>query len=500
MSTSHSIGTHPTAGAKPRGGRELAFFSQDHRRLAWAYAIVIGLALIVGIVLAVGLALQPLAGRDAATDATNYRQLYTMHGLVMVFLVALPALPGIVGNWLLPEKLGVDEMAWPRLNLLALQMLVIGGACFLVAFFATPLDTGWSFGLPFALESTSSVAWGLLGIVFVGASLATQGANIVATVVTSRVQGRCWSDLPFFGWALGAAGLVQALVTPVLLVALALLFAQRSGASDVFSAGGADVAFDQWFWFWAHPAFGSMVLASLAVIGEVVGEHGDRPKGASAASVLSIAALTVFSFGGWGIHVLGRGDGQAFDVASSGLVLVSGVPLVVLIVDWVMTLARGEARGTTALGYAATSTTAFVLGALAGAFCVVLPTGAYLADTSFPTGAMHFLVVGGVLGALFAGVHHLWPRWFGVPVREGWGKFACFLYFVGMVLAFVPLCVRGYLGQPRRTLDVVVADERWSWYAIAGAIVLFGGVTFALWNLLRTMLDSRAALARTEGE
>ncbi|MBI5433415.1 MAG: cbb3-type cytochrome c oxidase subunit I [Planctomycetes bacterium] len=501
MNSSHSIGsTNPGAAAKPSVGGELWLFTQDHRRLAWMYAIVIGLSLVVGTVLAVGLGLQPLTGRGTAADAESYRRLYSMHGLVMVFLVALPALPGIVGNWLLPERLGVDEMAWPRMNLLAFQLLLVGCVFFLVAFFATPLDTGWDFALPYALKSNSSVAWGMLGIVFVGASFATSGANIVATVITSRGNGRCWSDLPFFAWAMGAAGLIQAIVTPVLLTALALLFAQREGASDVFASSGADVRFDQWFWFWAHPALASMLLAAIAVIGDVVGEHGDRPRGASRASVLSVMAITVFAFAGWGIHVLGRTDSAACDTAFSALVLASGVPLIILIVDWVTTLERGEARATTALGYAATSVVALTVGGMAGVFLAVPGTGAHLQNTSFSTGVLHFLVVGGVLGALLSGVHQLWPRWLGVAAREGWGKFGCFLFFVGVNLAFVPLCVRGYLGQPRRTLEVVAADERLGWYAVLGAVLIIGALTLAAWNLVATLLDSRATLAKKEAD
>jgi cytochrome c oxidase subunit 1 len=502
VNSSHSIGSTSAGvsqgGAVRHAGGELWLFTQDHRRLAWLYAIVVGLTLIVGLVLAVGLGLQPLAGKAAGADAEGYRRLYSMHGLVMVFLVALPALPGVIGNWLLPERLGVAEMAWPKLNLLAFQLLLVGCAFFLVAFFTTPLDTGWDFALPFALKSTSGIAWGLLGIVFVGASCATSAANIVATVITSRA-GRCWCDLPFFAWALGAASLVQALVTPVLLVALALLFAQRSGASDVFASQGADVGFDQWFWFWAHPALASILLAAIAVVGDVVGEHGDKPKGTSTVSLLSVAALAVFAFGGFGVHLIGRGVSPACEAAASGLVLASGIPLAALVVEWVLTLARGEARGTTALGYAATSATSLMVGALGGAFLTVLPTSAYLQNTSFPTGVMHFLIVGGALGALLAGVHQLWPKWFGVPAREGWGKFSCFLFFAGVNLAFVPLCVRGYLGQPRRSLEVVGGDERWTWYGVLGVALLVSALVLAIWNLLRTMLDSRAALARKEG-
>ncbi len=497
---SSDAGAIPANAARREPGSELWLFTQNHRRLAWMYAIVIGLTLIVGTVLAIGLGLQPIAGRGAGADAESYRRLYSMHGLVMVFLVALPAIPGILGNWLLPERLGVSEMAWPRLNLLAFHLLLIGCLFFLVAFFATPLDSGWNFAIPFALKSQTSIAWGMLGIVFVASSFATSGANVVATVIASRSAQKTWVSLPFFAWALAAAGLVQALVTPLLLATLAMLFAQRSGASDVFATAGADVQFDRWFWCWAHPALTAMLLGAVAVIGDVFSEQEGERKPASLASVLSVIAIALLAFAGFGAHLLGRGHAAAVDTAFSALVLAAGVPFAVLVVEWATTFSMGSARVTTALGYAIAAVVALVAGGMAGAFLVAGPTGTQLENTSFVPAQLHFLVVGGTLGALLAGLHQVWPRWFGVPVREGWGLFACFLFHVGVYLAFVPLCVQGYLGQPRRSIEVVTGNQQLSWLGAAGAALIVAALALCAWNLLVTVLDSRAELARSEDE
>ncbi len=341
---------------------------------------------------------------------------------------------------------------------------------------------------------------GMLGIVFVASSYAISGANVVATVISSRNADKDWSTLPFFAWALAAAGILQALVTPVLLATLAMLFAQRSGASDVFASAGADVQFDRWFWCWAHPALTAMLLGAVAVIGDVFGEQDEERKPASLASVLSVIAIALFSFAGFGVHLLGRSHGAAGDTAFSALVLASGVPFAVLVVEWATTFSMGSARVTTSLGYAIAAVVAIVAGGMAGAFLVAGPTGTHLENTSFVPAQLHFLVVGGLLGALLAGVHQLWPRWFGVPVREGWGLFACFLFHAGVYLAFVPLCVQGYLGQPRRSIEIVTGNQQLGWLGASGVALIVAALCLCAWNLLVTVLDSRATLSASEDE
>lgn len=489
------MNTEPTFASSTRSSAaanrgELWLFSTDSRRLALGYTIGIGLWLVVGGVLAARLGLQPIAeGADAAT----YRQLVTMHGLVMMFLVALPAIPGILGNSLFCTRLGVAQMVWPRAQLLAFHLYLLGGASLLVALLAQPLDTGWDFALPRSLASHSSVGWGLMGMLLCGASFATSGANMVATLIASRRGGRAWSDLPFFAWALAAAGLVQALVTPILFIALAFLFAQRAGASDVLSGPAADVRFDQWFWLWAHPAVGSSVLASIAVVGDVVEDHGARPARTSDVALLALAALTVLVFAGFGVHLLGRSGSTACELAASAEVLACGVPIAVLVVEWITILARGEARVTTALVYAASSATTLVLAALAGACYAVMPTGAHLANTSFASGVLHLLVVGCGLGALLAGLHQIWPTWFGTQVREGSGRASALLFLAGAVLAFSPLCVRGYLGQPAGSTAQVATHASWALCAVIGSAALIAALALAAWNLLRAALDARGA-------
>ncbi|MBK7878313.1 MAG: cbb3-type cytochrome c oxidase subunit I [Planctomycetes bacterium] len=507
MSSSTDIGV-AKAGSAARASETtetgLGLFTLDSNRLARMYALVMGLALVAGIFLAFGLALQPVSGAPADPEA--YRRMYTMHGLALVFLVALPAIPGVLGNVMLPRLVGEEGMAWPRLNLLAFHLFATGALLFLVAFLAAPADTGWSLEVPFAISSTSGIAWSLAAMLSLACSFVCSGANVIATVVQSRRAGdgraaRSWSELPFSAWAFSAAAFVQALAAPILVVALVLLFAQRSGAADAIGAStpGADLRFDTWFWTWGHPAFGAMLLAALAVVSEVFASSAGRKNTATVGSVSALAAIVVLSFAGAGVHVLGRGASAGDDAGASALGLLTGVPFAYLVTTWLFQLAGGALRVTTGLAYGLVFLVMLCAGGMAGVFLVLPPTAAYLQNTCFATAQFHYLAVGAALVALLAGVYHVWPSWARATVREGGGMLACFLLFIGVHIAFVPTLLLGYLGQPRRTGALVAgADDLALWSAVGSALVIVA-VVLAGWNLLASVLYSASDEAGKDG-
>lgn len=468
--------------------RALWLFDTDARRLAWSWAVAVALAAIVGAVLAVGIGLEPLAVRGSGLDPETQRGASTMHGLVMVLLVALPAVGGILGNGLLPSKLGLASTAWPLVALRGYQVFLAACVCFLVAFFAKPLDTGWTFGLPFALSSRSSVAWGALGAVFAVAACALCSANVVATVVASR---RPLRELPFFAWTLAASSLLQVLIAPVLVAVLAAFFAQRSGASDVFEGRGLDVRFERWFLLWAEPALAAAALATAAVLGDVFAAHGARSRRSSGAAFVGVVVFTVAVVARAGLRAFGSDAAAETDVVATVLALTCGAPLVVFVIDWLASVASGAGRPTLALGYAIIATTSLVVGAAAFGLLVVPSTGAYLRDTSFAGGALHLVFVGGGLGALLAGLHLAWPLWFGAAPRDAYARLACVAFGVGVPFAFVPACFAGHAGAAHGTAGL---DAFWNAATVVGLITVVAAAGLAGWRLAVTAFDAREEL------
>lgn len=477
---------------------DLWLFTHDHRRLALLHAAVVALALVIGTFLAIGLALQPLASRGLGVSEAIYRQLYSMHGLALVFLVALPAVPAILGNALLPELLGRERMAWPRLNLLGFHLVLAGCLLFLIAFVAAPVDTGWSFDVPFALSSEASLWWSQLAIAFVAAAGLCSSLNLLATFSESCRARRSLDGLPLFAWSLAIGALVVIVATIALGGSLVMLIAQRAGAADLLGSArpAADVRFDSWFWSWGHAAFGAMILAAIGAVSDVIESHTGGRGGASRAAVWSLLAIALFACTGHGVHVLGRESSQAAASSSSALALLSGVPFVVIVLGWAQALWRGPLRITAALGYALGFVVLLCLAGLAGVFLAMLPTGVYLQNTAFATAQFHFLVVGCGLFALLAGVHQQWPRWFGESARASRGLGACALLFAGVNLAFLPGFVRGYLGEPRRSVAWVDDSMHLGLVSAAGACLIVCALLLAGWNLLAAMPSAKVAVER----
>lgn len=476
--------------AVSRAPAELWLFTQDHRRLARAWAAVAAVALVAGVVLGLGLAFQPLADSGSAE---TFQRMYTMHGLALVALVVLPAIPGVLGNALLPELCGMAEMSWPGLNRLAFHIYLCGVALFTVAFAAAPADAGWSFDAPFAFESGASLAWSVAGLLAVGIAGACSGANLLATFVESRIRRGGALDVPLFAWALGAGALVQILATPILVVAVVLLVAQRAGAADVFASGAAvDVRYAQWFFAWAHPALAAAVIAALGLVDDVVTRHAGGRTPASRAAVMCVLALGVLAFAGSPVHVIGRTSSPADALTASALGLAASLPLAGLVAGWIATLGSASPRPTGALCAAATAIVLFTCGALAGMFSASVPAGALLQHSSFASAQLHFTSLG-VVAALFAGLLQAAPEWFGAPLREGGARAASALLLVGALTAFVPKLVLGTRGQARRTLEIVSGGEALTLLSAVGGILLALGLGLAAWTLVGAFLASRTS-------
>jgi len=472
-----------------RASTELWLFTLDPDRIARVWAVTAGLALVAGVVLALGLAFAPLADFGGADDR---RATYTMHGIALVFLVVLPAIPGVAGNALLPRLVGADGPAWPRANLLGLQLHLAGVVLFALAFLAAPADSGWTFDVPFSLTSGASLGWSLLALVAVVAGGACTAANILATIASSRARdGAVWS-MPLLAWALGASAIVQLLAAPILAVVAALLFAERSGASDVLGSTTAagDVRFAQWFFAFAHPAIGAALLACAGLVDHLVAGRAQREEAASATSVYAIFGFAVAVCVSAAVQAFARVGSPASSVTSSALFLATGIPLAVLAAGWISRAARaaGTADATRCLGAAAGVLLACA--ALASILLALPAVGALLAGTTFATVPVHFAGVA-VAAAVFGALHELAPVWFGAAAREGRGRAASVLLVVGSITAFGPAIVRGLAGEPHRAFTLRTGSEVEMWVAAGGAVLLAFALALAGWNVIAAFLASR---------
>src|SRR4051795_983912 len=318
-------------------------FTLDHKRIALMYLGLTTLAFIVGGLFAMALRIEHLTPDRTIMGANTYNRMFTLHGVVMIFLFMIPAVPGVFGNFLLPLMLGAKDVAFPKLNLLSVYVYAVGAALALYAMASGGIDSGWTFYAPYSLSTPASLFPVLLGIFIIGFSSILTGLNFIVTVHTLRAPGMTWMRMPLFVWAIYATSIIQVLATPVIGLTAMLVGIERLFGFGFFdpSRGGDPVMFQHMFWFYSHPAVYIMVLPSMGVISELVTSVSRKNMFGYKMIAYSSLGIAFVGFFAWGHHMFVSGqsalDGGAFAIIS----MLVGVFTAIKVFNWVGTLYRG---------------------------------------------------------------------------------------------------------------------------------------------------------------
>ncbi len=475
-------------------------FTLDHKRLGVMYLGGAGLSFVLGTVLALAVRSQLLHPGLALVEPGTFDRLFTLHGIVMVFLVLLPAIPAGLGNFLLPLMLGARNVALPRVNLAAFHLYLLGAALLLAAIITGGVDTGWSFETPYALTAASSVVLAVLGAVSLAGSALLTAITFMVTIHTSRPRGMTWFRMPLFAWALYAASAVVVVAAPLLGSALLLLAADRVSGAGLLdpAAGGDPVLFAQMFWFAAHPVVYVAILPALGVVAEIVATFSGRPVANRRVVALSFLALGACAFLGWGTHLLAGSQSDLASVTASVLASLAAIPLALVLFNLLATLRGGGVRLEIPMLYALASLVMLGVAAGSGLLLVNLATGTYLLGTAFEVGHLHYAVVGTVMAAFLAGLHYWWPKIFGRTWSLKAARFAARVLFIGFNLAFFTQFLLGGRGVPRRLYtygDPPHTHYTLQWTSTMGAYLMAGALIIVFLYLRATFKRPRRAAA-----
>ena len=469
--------------------------TSDHKRIGVMYLYSILAAFCLGGLLALGIRLELFHTGRTIVDEKTYNQMFTLHGIIMIFLFIIPSIPAALGNFFLPIMIGAKDVAFPRLNLASYYLWIAGAVLTLVAVVTGGIDTGWTFYTPQSIRQDSSVIWMGLGIFILGFSSIFTGLNFLVTMHKLRIKGMGWFDMPLFCWAIYGTAMIQILATPVLAITLLLLLAEKLFQVGIFNPalGGDPVLFQHFFWFYSHPAVYIMILPGMGIISETITTYSRRHIFGYRFITFSSIAIAVLGFLVWGHHMFVTAESEFSSMIFSFLTFFVAIPSAIKIFNWTATLYKGSIVLTTSMLYSLAFIFLFSIGGLTGMFLGALSVDIHLHDTYFVVAHFHYVMMGGTVMAFLAGLYHWWPKMTGRMYPETPSRIAAVLVFIGFNVTFLTQFVLGSKGMPRRYYDYLEQFQPLNQMSTVGSWILGLGFLIAFSSLIWSLKNGRKA-------
>lgn len=479
-----------------RAGRKGIFawiLSTDHKRIGLLYLASMITFFLVGVTLGILMKLEMLTPGQTIVDAQTYNTFFTLHGVIMIFLFIIPGIPAAFGNFFLPIQIGAKDVAFPRLNLLSWYLYIIGGLFAIISLFLRggPIDTGWTFYVPYSIRTTTNVILPLLGAFILGFSSILTGLNFITTVHRLRAPGMTFFRMPLFIWALYATAWIQVVATPVVGITIVLVVVERMFQIGIFdpALGGDPILFQHLFWIYSHPAVYIMILPAMGVVSEIIPTFAKRTIFGYKAIAFSSLAIAFIGYFVWAHHMFSSGMSNTSRAVFSLLTFLVAVPSGVKVFNWVATLYKGSIELRAPLIYVMMFIFLFSIGGLTGLVLGSLATDVHVTDTYFVVAHFHYVMFGGTGIILFAALHYWFPKMFGKMYNEKVAIWATPFIFVGFNMLYFTMFYLGYQGMPRRywsylpeyqTLHIISTIG--SWILVTGLTVMFNNLFVALFK------------------
>jgi cytochrome c oxidase subunit I+III len=464
----------------------------DHKRIGLRYFTTSFAFFVAGGVEALLMRTQLAAPQGKVLGPGAFDELFTMHGVTMIFLFVTPMLMGAFGNYLVPLMIGARDMAFPRMNALSYWIYLSSGIFIYVglAIGQAPND-GWFNYVPL---STRSFTPGLnidfydLGLLFLTISSTVGATNFIVTIFKLRAPGMSLNRMPIFCWGILAASFSLIFALPALSAANIMLELQRKLDFKFFDArkGGDPLLWQHLFWIFGHPDVYIIFLPAVAIVSSIVPVFARRPLLAFTWVAMSSMITAFIGFGVWVHHMFATGLPQISMIFFSAASLMIVIPSGIQVFSWCGTLVRGRPVLKTPLLYVLGFVVTFVIGGLSGVMFAAIPFDQQVTDTYFVVAHFHYVLFGGAVFPMFAGFHYWYPKVTGRMLSEKLGHASFWLFFTGFNLTFFPMHIVGLFGMPRRVYTYP-AGMGWDGYNLAetiGAFMLAGGIFLVVVNMV----------------
>jgi cytochrome c oxidase subunit I len=472
-------------------------FTTDHKRIGILYLVSTLSFFAVGVMLGLTMRLELIRSGMHFVSAQTYNSVFTLHGVIMIFLFVIPGIPSSLGNFIMPLQLGARDVAFPKINILSWWLFIIGGALAVTSLFTGggPPDTGWTFYVPYSIRTGTNISLAVFGVFLIGLSSTLTGMNFLTTIHRLRAPGMTWKRLPLFTWAIYATSWVQLLATPIIAITLILIILERFFGVGFFdpAKGGDPILFEHLFWIYSHPAVYIMILPAMGVVTDIIPVFSRRVIFGYTAIAASSLAIAFTGYLVWGHHMFTSGMSDTSRIIFSFFTFLVAVPSGIKIFNWIASLYKGSIKTDAPLLYTLGFIFLFSIGGLTGLVQGALSTNLHVHGTYFIVGHFHYVMFGGTAMGFFAGLHYWFPKMFGKLYEEHLAKLAWVFQFVGFNMLYFSMFVLGWKGMPRRYYDYLPQFNAPNLVSTIGSWILAAGLFIMFYNLIHSLFAGEKA-------
>ena len=484
------------------------FTSVDHKKIGIMYIILGIIMLLRGFSDAIMMRLQQAIAfgpNEGYLNAHHYDQIFTAHGTIMIFFVAIPLVVGII-NYVMPLQIGARDVAFPFLNNLSFWLTAAGAVLVMISLFVGEFArTGWLSYAPLAglaYSPDTGVDYYLWSLQIAGVGTTLSAINMVATVIKMRAPGMTMMKMPVFCWTALCSNVLAIAIFPALTAAFFLLMLDRYVGTNFFTneLGGAPMMYWHMVWIWGHPEVYVLVLPAFGIYSEITATFSGKPLFGYSSMVYATVVITILSYLVWLHHFFTMGAGPTVNSFFGIATMVISIPTGAKIFNWLFTMYKGDIRFELPMQWVVAFMLTFVVGGMTGVLLAIPPADFVLHNSLFLVAHFHNVIIGGVVFALFAGMTYWFPKAFGFKLDEFWGKVAFWGWVIGYWVAWTPIYVVGLMGEPRRVhhFDDPSIQPYFIIAAIGAVIILVGILGFVMSIVMGFV--KRKALADTTGD
>src|SRR3954466_14150830 len=459
----------------------------DHKVIGVQYLATVFVFFVIGGFLAMLVRAELAKPGMQITDNQGYNGFFTLHATLMIFLFIIPAFAGLA-NYVVPLMLGAPDMAFPRLNALSFWLLPIAGIMLMSSFLAPggPPAAGWTNYASLSTHQPMGSIFFNMAVQWAGASSIMTALNFLVTIITMRAPGMTFWRMPLLVWANFTTSLLVVLATPFIAGSQFFVMFDKVMHTHFFdvAGGGYPLGYQHIFWFYSHPAVYIMMLPGFGIASEVISALSRKPIFGYRLMALSLMAILVLGFSVWAHHMFVSGMAPWLRVPMMITTLMIAVPTGIKVFSWLATLWDGRIHFDTPMLFALGFVSMFVIGGLSGIMLGAVPIDIHVSDTYFVVAHIHYVLFGGSLFTIFAGIYFWFPKMTGRQYNEKLGKLHFWLTFVGLNLTFFPMHLIGTQGMPRRVSDYAPQFGSWNLFISIASFALGASTIVFLYNMV----------------